>query len=226
MLILAIQTAINPANIALLDDDTILIEHTIYDRYSVCRDLAPQILQVLDETNHTVNDVALITVCSGPGSFTGIRIGVAAAKALAHSIGKPLVAVNALRALTTGTSDHCMLTFLNASRTAVFCAAYMASSVLIEPTMLPITHVKQWLLNAIQQVNGNMCEVVGEFDSAVLDAVAEQGLQITKRSVSAVSISKIGLERFKAGDIQDPISLIPYYLRLSSPEERITEAAK
>ena len=119
MYILAIETTGAFASVALAecgaaadgqaaggtDGPKILAHVEGHDRYSHLQNLTPQIGQVLSDAGITVDDLSAIAVANGPGSFTGIRIGVSTARALSQVKGVPCVPVSSLEALAMRASS-------------------------------------------------------------------------------------------------------------------------
>lgn len=99
MYILAIETTGAFASVALMKDDKIIGHISGSDRFSHLQNLMPQVEAVVKENGLSINDVDLIAVSNGPGSFTGIRIGVSTARALSQILNIPCVAVPSLEAL-------------------------------------------------------------------------------------------------------------------------------
>lgn len=103
MLILAVDTSTNVGTVALYSSETGLIgEITINIKRTHSENIMVAIDDLLKLTEHTINDVDKLAVSIGPGSFTGIRIGVAVAKGLAYSLGKKIVGINELDAIAYG----------------------------------------------------------------------------------------------------------------------------
>lgn len=99
MYVLAIETTGAYASVALMKDDKIIGHVSGNDRFSHLQNLMPQVETVIKESKLSLGDVGLIAVSNGPGSFTGIRIGVSSARALTQVLGIPCVAVPSLEAL-------------------------------------------------------------------------------------------------------------------------------
>ena len=89
MYFLAIETTGAFASVALLEDDRVLEHIQGHDRFSHLQNLMPQVKEVLENHKLSINDVETIAVSKGPGSFTGIRIGVSSARALCQVLGIP-----------------------------------------------------------------------------------------------------------------------------------------
>ena len=110
MLILAIDTSTNVGTVALYSSETGLVgEITINIKRTHSENIMVAIDNLLKLTEHTIKDVDKFAVSTGPGSFTGIRIGVAVAKGLAYSTGKPIAGINELDAIAYGISETCLL---------------------------------------------------------------------------------------------------------------------
>lgn len=105
MYLLAIETTGAFASVALLEDDCVLEHIQGHDRFSHLQNLMPQVKEVLENHKLSINDVSAIAVSKGPGSFTGIRIGVSSTRALCQVLGVPGVLVSSLEALAMRVAD-------------------------------------------------------------------------------------------------------------------------
>lgn len=99
MRILALDSSAKAASVALVDDNKILGSFFINTSLTHSQTLVPMIDALLKNTNTNINDVDLFAVASGPGSFTGVRIGVAAIKGIAMPLNKQCVSVSTLEAM-------------------------------------------------------------------------------------------------------------------------------
>lgn len=99
MYILAIETTGAFASVALMEDDRLIGHVKGNDRFSHLQNLMPQVKEVTENNQLQIGDIDAIAVSCGPGSFTGIRIGVSSARALAQILDVPCVAVSSLEAL-------------------------------------------------------------------------------------------------------------------------------
>ena len=106
MYILAIETTGAFASVALMKDDKIIGHISGNDRFSHLQNLMPQVETVIKENGLQVSNVELIAVSNGPGSFTGIRIGVSTARALSQILNIPCVAVPSLDALALRGAEY------------------------------------------------------------------------------------------------------------------------
>ena len=126
MLILAIDSTATVGSVALLRDSTILCEYTVNAGNTHSITLLPMIEHMLKVADIKLSDIDLFAASVGPGSFTGVRIGTATIKGLAHPLSKPCVGVSTLEALAYnlkglgGIICPCM----NARRSQVYTALF------------------------------------------------------------------------------------------------------
>ena len=106
MYILAIETTGAFASVALMKDDKIIGHVSGNDRFSHLQNLMPQVETVIKENELSIGDIDLIAVSNGPGSFTGIRIGVSTARALSQILDIPCVAVPSLDSLALRGAEY------------------------------------------------------------------------------------------------------------------------
>ena len=102
MKLLMVDTSGPVCGAAVLDGERVLSEMTCQNRNTHSASLMPMVEHCLEGAGRTLADMDALGVVTGPGSFTGIRIGVATVKALAHGSGKPCIGVDALEALAYG----------------------------------------------------------------------------------------------------------------------------
>lgn len=99
MKVLAIDTSSIVATVALLEDDKLLCEYILNHTKTHSQKLMPMVEEVLEATDNSMKDIDYIAIASGPGSFTGLRIGGATAKGLAFAIDKKVVSISTLEGL-------------------------------------------------------------------------------------------------------------------------------
>lgn len=102
MNLLAIDTSGPVAGVAMFRDGRVIYEGAAVNRRTHSVNLLPMVEEALNRSATEIADVDLYAVVTGPGSFTGVRIGVSMVKGMAHGAGKPCVAVDALEALACG----------------------------------------------------------------------------------------------------------------------------
>lgn len=224
-LLLAIETSGMYGSIALLDlrGESTVVRSAFdlpRDRRSA-QTLAPTIQEMLGQQGVTPREVGCVAVASGPGSFTGLRVGIATAKTLAYAVGASLVGVNTLAALAEPRLREGrgpVWAILDAQRSEVFCAQvhdpYSAS---IETGRMP--------LEAFAVGLPDDSIVVGPMADRV--AAMATSVEAFEDSPQAEAVARIGSAAWLAGRTTDPFALVPFYCRLSAAEEkRSNEEAK
>jgi tRNA threonylcarbamoyladenosine biosynthesis protein TsaB len=99
MICLGIQTAVQPYSIALVTEKGLLAEHTLQQNYDASEDLMAWIESLCGSVDTKVSELSAIAVVNGPGSYTGLRIGVTTAKTIGLVFGMPVYGVSSLEAL-------------------------------------------------------------------------------------------------------------------------------
>ena len=154
---------------------------------------------------------------SGPGSFTGVRVGLACIKGLAEACGKPAVAVSNLQAIASFGSAPLRAAVLDARRGEIYGAVYDAADRLVHPEV--VMPFAAWL--------GTLPHGDLEFVSTAGDLVAgesfsgtrfETAPRITAPRALAAAIARIAAARFLAGEASDPAALDANYVRRSDAE--------
>ena len=127
MKILGIDTTGQTASAALVEDDKLIAEFTLNYKLTHSQTIMPMIAEILERTETEKTDIDYIACASGPGSFTGLRIGAATAKGFALSLGKPVVAVPTLDALAYNIFEagKFICPIMDARRNQVYAAFYM-----------------------------------------------------------------------------------------------------
>ncbi len=127
MIVLAIDTCESRGSIAILKDNATLnaVPHAVSEEYSSW--LLPAVDSALEFTGTTLRGVDLFAAASGPGSFTGVRIGLTTVKAWSEVLGKPIVGVSRLEAVAAQSGKArptTLASFVHAQRDQIFGALY------------------------------------------------------------------------------------------------------
>ena len=129
MFVLAIDTSHTTLSVALVDDKKTLAEIVESTKNDHSKRLMPAIESLFKQVNRSPKELDLIAVAEGPGSYTGVRIGVTVAKTLAWTLSKPLVGVSSLEILARNINeDAYVVPLFDARRQTVFAGVYQGAS--------------------------------------------------------------------------------------------------
>ncbi|QJI69104.1 tRNA (adenosine(37)-N6)-threonylcarbamoyltransferase complex dimerization subunit type 1 TsaB [Staphylococcus haemolyticus] len=152
MNLLMIDTSNQPMSIAIMQDDTVLAETTSEDKRDHSSQLMPGIQHLFEEAKIEKNDIDGIVVAKGPGSYTGVRIGVTTAKTLAYALNTKLYGVSSLAALAATVKNDkqkLLVPIIDARREAVYTGVYQNVdgniTTIIKDQYLPIEELKKQL---------------------------------------------------------------------------------
>jgi tRNA threonylcarbamoyladenosine biosynthesis protein TsaB len=154
-LILNIDTSTGKAGVCLSKDGSLLALAENQDQKEHSSWLHPAISRLLQETGHSIRDLQAVAVTAGPGSYTGLRVGMAAAKGLCYALAIPLITENTLKVMAFAASQQLSGTdllcpMLDARRMEVFTAIYTNElTPLLPPTAMIIDEnsFSEYLLN-------------------------------------------------------------------------------
>ena len=145
-LILCLETSTKSCSVALAENGTLVsLKESFDEKYSHSENLTVYIEAVLKQANVKISDLCAVAVSKGPGSYTGLRIGVSTAKGLCYALNKPLIAINSLEAMANGyisslksqvSSLFCPM--IDAKRMEVYCAVYDENMREVFPTSAEI----------------------------------------------------------------------------------------
>jgi len=227
MLSLALDTCDARGSVAVLRDNTLLqvVAHDTSDDYSVW--LLPAVTRVLVACELTFLDVDVYIAAAGPGSFTGVRVGLTTVKAWAEVTAKPIVSVSRLEALASEApgSQPWVATLTNAQRRQVFAALYRRHEGLLErvgeETVLAPDKFLAW---AAEAVGGESIEWISTDPQMLTETEAWLARQSVGERVLAPSpilapaIGRLGYRLALAKCYADPLTLDANYVRRSDAE--------
>lgn len=237
MRILAIDSATPAASVALVDGEKVIREDFINFKKTHSETLMPTVERVLKECELSLNHIDAIAVSVGPGSFTGLRIGMAAVKGLSLGSGKPVVAIGTLDMLAANiaASDALVGAVLDARRNEVYCGLYDVSGplprLLKDPEACSPEMFVSRILKMAKDENKEKIIVLGDgyfpyrdyFDEALKQKqVKVPGHLMLPRASAAGSIA---VHKVLCGEFENIFALRPLYIRLSEAEYRLGKGA-
>ena len=213
MLILGISTSSNIASVALSKDAECIKELNINNNKTHSETLLPLINELLSETNIKLQDINLIACDNGPGSFTGIRIGISTVKAIAESLNIPVIAVSSLEGLAYNIHDsECICSLIDARNNQVYCGLFDSNHTLIGNYMADD-------INTILPVINQNKDILFVGDGAVAhkDLLNINNFR-SDNLLHAKNINLCAFNKFSKGEILSADSILPMYLRKSQAE--------
>src|SRR6202012_3903275 len=146
MLTLAVDTTAESGSIALADENGVRDEVLIHAPQGFSRVLFGEIEALLARQRVGLRDIELFAAASGPGSFTGVRVGLSAVKGLAEVLGKPVVAVSNLEAIAEFGNSNTRAVIIDAHRGEVYAAVYDgAGNQIVPEAVLPLEKFEEKL---------------------------------------------------------------------------------
>lgn len=151
MKILSVSTATNHLSVALNDGQQVIVEKNEQDERNHSEHLDPLIDEILKDNNLTLKDIDRFAVAIGPGSYTGLRIGITTVKMFASILSKEVVGISTLQALAKGVKEEALvITGLDARNNNYFAAGYLSRDV--QQNVIPDGHYNiDVLIKAIQE---------------------------------------------------------------------------
>jgi tRNA threonylcarbamoyladenosine biosynthesis protein TsaB len=232
MLILAVDTSTKSGSTAVLRDAHVLahIANSSEERYSTR--LIPDVVLLLEQARISLREMDLFAVVSGPGSFTGLRVGLTAVKAWAEIMGKPVAAVSSLEAIAAqlpaaefDMGSSVLAPILDARRGQVFGGLYARRSGpdSLEPLSEEVVSGPEEFLDLVAgHTTGRLPRFASPTPEVIIPWLARSifhGARVEKVSgILAPVVGRLGLARARRSELVDALHLDANYLRRSDAE--------
>lgn len=227
MIILSIECSAGPASVAIVEQDKVLGSSFINTNLTHSQTLIPMIENLLNASAVDISDIAGVAVSAGPGSFTGVRIGISAAKGIAAPRNLPCVAVSALDSMAEmfRGSDCILCAVMDARCGQFYNSLYRIKDGIIEKLVPDRAIMHNELIDEIKKFNNEKIIVCG--DGAQLFMGFAEGLKNIHLAPSAIRFQNaIGTalctyDNFENGQTLSHKELLPIYLRLPQSEREL-----
>lgn len=226
MRILALETSGVAGSVAALDDDNLLVELELNPRQRSAQSLAPALVELATRAGWRAIDAQLVAVTVGPGSFTGLRVGVTTAKVLAYAAGAEVLGVSTLEAiaLRAPAEVDALSAAIDAQRGDVVAQSFRRGPDGWPEPIAPeqLIPLQQWLdqVPAGFVLTGPMLRKVPSLPS---------GVRVLDRSLwdpTAGVVGRLAARLYRAGRRDDLWALVPRYSRRAAAEEKLDERIK
>lgn len=227
MLILACDTSGKSCSVAILEDGRLLYEAVNQNLRTHSVNFMPMVDEAFLHTGFDISEVDIFACVNGPGSFTGIRIGVASVKAFASALNKPCVAVSSLEALSMNCPsglDMICCPLVDARRSQVYCSAFSDTQRLFEDDIMLIEDFLDKLKTL--GVEDKKIAFLGdgaEINKDIILSVFDKAVFIDNPNIYARNAAKAafnnGSRKISANELN------PVYLRLAQAERERLENA-
>ncbi len=228
--ILAIDTSATPVSCAILRDDRVLVSYFSHTGLTHSQTLMPMIESALNTARMSVSDLDALAVTAGPGSFTGVRIGVSAIKGLAFADNLPCVSISTLSAMARNVQglpfEGVICCAMDARCQQVYCALFAQGADglqkrLTDDEAISIDTLRERLLSYEQPIM-----FVGDGAQVCYDALADALPRcvlapISVRLQCAVGVALEARDAYERGETLDAQALLPNYLRLPQAEREL-----
>jgi tRNA threonylcarbamoyladenosine biosynthesis protein TsaB len=215
-LILALDTTHEFGSLALLEGRKVVEEMLMHSPDGFGHVLFGHLERLLDRNGRRVDQVACFAASAGPGSFTGVRVGLACIKGLAEAVGRGVVTVSNLEALAWFGSAAQRAVVLDARRGEIYGAVYdAAGQALCEPV---VTQFPLWLTTLPEGEVEFIATDFAPFQAALAGTRFEGSRILTAPRALAAAIGAIAYDRFSAGLARDPAEIDADYIRRSDAE--------
>ncbi|WP_264548913.1 tRNA (adenosine(37)-N6)-threonylcarbamoyltransferase complex dimerization subunit type 1 TsaB [Flavobacterium sp. N2820] len=211
-LILNLETATKNCSVALAKDGkTIACKEIAAQNFSHAEKLHVFIEEILSENNIQFSDLNAIAVSQGPGSYTGLRIGVSSAKGLCYALNIPLIALDTLQLLAKQITieNGIILPMIDARRMEVFSAFYDKNHIQIRTTQAEIIDELSY-----QEIS-EIIHLVGDGIEKFKNTLTDEKFIFHSDAVfpSAKEMSELSFNKFKIKDFVDVAYFEPFYLK-------------
>lgn len=233
MRILALDSSATSASVALVDDEFVLGEFYINTKLTHSQTLMMMVESLLKNTKTDIKDVDAFAVSVGPGSFTGIRIGVSAVKGMAYALNKPCIPVSTLHAMAfnlVGLEQSLVCAVMDARCEQVYNAIFE-----VEDNRV-IRVVKDRAIRIEDLKN----EIVNKYDNKIINLVGD-GANLCYNKLNkdvpnlkllpghllyqnAVGVSQAGISLYNEGKVLSALELNPVYLRMPQAQRELKKS--
>ena len=229
MICLAFDTSAKVASAAVLDGEKVLAAYSIDNGLTQSELILPMAEDMMKKLGLSYSDVELLCTSVGPGSFTGVRIGVSLVKGLAFGKNISCVGVSTVEALAENLRglSGVIIPVMDARRNQVYTATFLSDGENITRTCSDRAISLTQLAEELRGVTENIY-LVGDGYNVAKKALTELGIKLSEtpeilRNENAISVGRVGIKKQEAGESVKDLEISPVYLRLPQAERERLE---
>lgn len=235
MKILAIDTSSPRCTVCICENEEVIIQLNSDDEKTHSEKLMPMISKIFDESKLNLSDIDLLASCLGPGSFTGVRIGISTIKAFADSTNIPTVGVSSLEGLAYNTpKDGLICSIIDAKNENIYYGIFEFQNTICQKQICLSTDNIKNLADYLISLSSSYSNISFVGDGAILykrflnESLIPYYKNISfaegsKNLACSISIAKSAYNKYKNGEFGDSNTLTPLYLRKSQAERAFEE---
>ncbi len=224
MKILSLDSSSVTASVAITENGKVLSERFINNGLTHSQTLMPMVEETLKDSGVSINDIDLFAITNGPGSFTGVRIGIASVKGMADALNKKCMAISTLEAIAEplNSEDVIACAVMDARCNQVYTASFNRGNRLCEDKAVLIDELSDELKQYDKKV-----VFIGDGSVLCYDKLHEiiQNCEVADENIRYVHGSSVGfVAETKINNGEDPVNsanLVPFYLRLPQAEREL-----
>lgn len=217
MLVLSVDTSSSVCAVSLQENNNLIDEIDLDNGKTHSENFMPIVAEILEKNNKELKDINLIAAVVGPGSFTGIRIGIASIKAIAEVYNIPVVEVTSLESLARNVVvKNVVCSLIDAKNNQVYAGIFDSNYDKLEDYMADDINVVVESLKKYKNI-----VFVGDGAEKFADLLKENLSEIeisTENKQKAFSAGLIGIKKYEKNEIKNADSINPIYLRKSQAE--------
>ncbi len=212
-IILNIETATKNCSVSIADKGKIIaIKELNNGNYSHAEVLHPFIVDILREANITSDHIDAVAVSKGPGSYTGLRIGVSAAKGLCFAFDKPLISIDTLTSLSYSIAidNGFIVPMIDARRMEVYAAVFNEKNQLIREIKADIIEESSFS----EYLKSSKVYFLGDGAQKCKETILhENAIFVDDKFPSAKEMAQLSYDKYKKNDIENVAYFEPFYLK-------------
>lgn len=215
--ILALETATPVSSVAVFEGNAVIASQEYYSAQRHARLITVMIQHLLEDLELSVQDLSAVCVAKGPGSYTGLRVGVSTAKGLCMARDLPLLAVNSLEALAwkvqriASINQALICPMIDARRMEVYCALYQPDLSVVEPVHARI--IPEQPFDELLKENKIIFLGSGAAKCRETLEASPNAIVLDEQLSSATSMARPAWRRYQEQAFEDLLTFEPFYLK-------------